>query len=368
MTAPGGRADAVIDRAASSWDRLAGELGATPFDRPGWLRAWWDAFGQGVPELHTAEAADGELSALLLTRRAGARRTSSTNWHSISSGLLARDAAAAAALGARLVADRPPRLTLQFLDEAGPVTEGLVEGLSRAGYEVRARPLEQPPFLALSGAYADFERTLGKNLRGDVRRRRRRLDEAGEVVLDLRDGTEGLDALLDEGFAIEGSGWKTAAGTAIVSRPETARFYRRLAHWAAGSGWLSLAFLRLDGTAIAFHLNLVHDGVLYHLKGGFDPAFERFSPGKLLHAAMIEDAFARGLRRYEFLGSDEPYKLKWSTGERRLVTVEAFAPTLAGRAHGLAHRHLRPLAARAVERLAGRRRTPHGGGDRPEAA
>ncbi|HKP88939.1 MAG TPA: GNAT family N-acetyltransferase, partial [Thermoleophilaceae bacterium] len=40
---------------------------------------------------------------------------------------------------------------------------------------------------------------------------------------------------------------------------------------AAEQGWLRLAFLRLDGRAIAFDMCLEHGGAFYVLKGGFDP-------------------------------------------------------------------------------------------------
>ena len=79
---------------------------------------------------------------------------------------------------------------------------------------------------------------------------------------------------------MEGSGWKTR--TAIASRPDTRRFYRDVARWAAGRGWLRLGFLRLDGRALAFDFCLEHAGTHYLLKTGFDPAFRAYGPGMLM--------------------------------------------------------------------------------------
>ena len=106
-----------------------------------------------------------------------------------------------------------------------------------------------------------------------------RSDSSRERRLDGRDG---LDSLLTEGFAIESAGWKAAGGTAIVSRAETEGFYREVAAWAAQRGWLRLAFLRLDGRALAFEFAIEEGGVYYALKSGFDPAYRAFSPGTLL--------------------------------------------------------------------------------------
>jgi hypothetical protein len=69
--------------------------------------------------------------------------------------------------------------------------------------------------------------------------------------------------------AIEASGWKGERGAAIISRPETRSFYTEVSRWAARNGWLRLAFLRLDGRALAFQCGLEDGGTHYFLKGGF---------------------------------------------------------------------------------------------------
>src|SRR5207247_10269646 len=69
-------------------------------------------------------------------------------------------------------------------------------------------------------------------------------------TLEVVDGSERLDELLEEGFRVEASGWKSRAGTAIASRPDTRRFYTDVARWASDRGWLRLAFLRLGGRAL----------------------------------------------------------------------------------------------------------------------
>ena len=87
--------------------------------------------------------------------------------------------------------------------------------------------------------------------------------------MEVLDGTTGLDEALDVAFRIEASGWKGRGGTAVAARPADERYHRLLAGWAARRGWFRLAFLRLDGRAIAFHYSLQAHGVLYALKIGF---------------------------------------------------------------------------------------------------
>jgi hypothetical protein len=171
------------------------------------------------------------------------------------------------------------------------------------------------------------------------------------VTVEVAHGDDRLDALLEEGFRIEPSGWKAERGAAIVSRPETLRFYTEVAEWAAERGWLRLAFLRVGGRPIAFQFGLEQDRQYYFLKGGFDPAFERFAPAKILVHDMLERAFRLGLWRFNFLGGNEAWKLEWTPTCRGRVVLHAFSPTWLGSIDRLLIGYGRPLRNRARARL-----------------
>jgi hypothetical protein len=46
----------------------------------------------------------------------------------------------------------------------------------------------------------------------------------------------------------------------------------------------------------------------------------------------VEQAYARGLKRFDFMLGDEPYKARWTTEERQTVNLVIGAPTLRGQA------------------------------------
>jgi CelD/BcsL family acetyltransferase involved in cellulose biosynthesis len=325
------------------WDELADRAGAAPFARPGWVSAWWRAFGRGRLEIHAARDAEGRLVAVLpLTRRLGAL-ASTTNWHSHASGLLARDPAGAAQLVTGLLGARPRRLALGFLcPEDVERVRGAAE---RGGYRLLERTQQRSPCIALDGDWERYERALGSKRRSDLRRRRKLLDQQGAVTLDVVSG--GLpDTLLAEGFSVEAAGWKGRDGTAIRAHAATLAFYTDVARWAAERGWLRLAFLRLDGRALAFDLALEHAGTHYLLKTGFDPEHREHAPGKLLRLGMLERAFRGGLRAYEFLGADVPWKREWTEATRPRVLVQAFRPSPLGALDWGGFALGRPLAKR----------------------
>jgi len=150
-------------------------------------------------------------------------------------------------------------------------------------------------------------------------------------------GTDRVDSLLEEGFRIEGSGWKAEQGTAIAERLERVRFYTDVAHWAAERGWLRLTFLRLDDVGIAFDFALESRGSHHVLKTGYDASFARHGPGSVLRYTSIRDAFADpDIHTYNLMGTvvggRNNRKLNWTDECRVLENTRLFAPTQQGRA------------------------------------
>jgi CelD/BcsL family acetyltransferase involved in cellulose biosynthesis len=342
------------DRIAAEWDDLADRTRGLPFVRPGWIGAWWDAFGDGALRIVTLRR--GERLAGVLPCYGDERwLRSPTNDQTPQFGVLAEDAPAAAELADAVLDRTGRRLTLSFVDASSWDFTAFRDAAEARGYTVLARPVVRPPYLAVDGDWEAFEGRLAGRLLRDLRRRRRRLEDEGVLTFEVADGAAGLEDLLEEGFRVETSGWKAAQQTAIVSRPETRRFFTEIARWASGRGSLRLAFLRLDGRALAFQLGLEEGGAYYFLKGGYDSEFHRYAPGKLLVHEMLERAFSSGLERFEFLGQPEPWKLEWTNDTRVLLIVDAFAPSLQGRAHSATHalyHSLRGIARRAKARLA----------------
>jgi CelD/BcsL family acetyltransferase involved in cellulose biosynthesis len=345
---------ATVESLAAAWDELADRVGAAPWVRPGWVAAWWGAFGRGRLEILALRRA-GRLAAVLpLHHRHGAAR-SATNCHTPGFAVLGEDADARQRLLEALLERRPRQVGLCYLPpDAGSGLEEAGLAARAAGYLVSDRSYLRSPWLPLEGGWDGYLGGLGAKKARGLRRQRRRMEREGELTLDVQDGRERLDELLGEGFAVEAASWKGTSGTAIRSRGDTNRFYRQVASWAAGRGTLRLAFLRWDGRPLAFDFCLEEHGAHYLLKTGYDPAYRSYGPGMLLRAEMIARAFACGLRTYELLGADEAWKLHWASEVRDLRLLQAFAPSPAGLVDWAAWTHGRPLAKRALAAVARR--------------
>jgi CelD/BcsL family acetyltransferase involved in cellulose biosynthesis len=339
-----------LDSLCGEWDELADRVNASPWLRPGWISAWEQAFGRGSLEVLTLRR-DGRLVGVLpLEQRFGTLRSTS-NVHSPAFSMLVEDEEAARELGRSLFAHGRRQVTLGFLLADDPALDTCRSAARAARYRLIEGTLERSPYIATNGDWPGYERQRESRFLRELRRRRRRLGEQGRLALDVTDGRQQLGELLDEGFAVEAAGWKGKRGTAIASHPATRRFYGDVARWAAQRGWLRLAFLRLDERPLAFDYCLEEQGVHYLLKTGYDPSYGAFAPGMLIRREMIERAFSDGLARYEFLGADEPWKLRWTDMLRERRLLQAFAPSVSGAVDCLRGRALafgRPLAKRVL--------------------
>lgn len=338
---------------ASEWDALADRAGARPFARPGWVEAWCAAFRPpGRLEVVTLRAGRRLRALVPLTRR-GAVSAAPSNAHTPAFGLVAEDGAAAADLAAAILSQRRRRVSLWPVEQGSTSLAALRDAADGAGWRSVERTLLRSPYLEIPAGTASGEALLGRSVRSDLRRRRRRLEESGRVEVQVEEGAGDVAARLAEGIAVEARQWKGTAGTAIASRADTRAFYAGVARWAAGRGILALSLLRLDGRAIAFELDLLDDDALYVLKRGFDPAHSRSAPGHLLGLAALDRGVARGITSYELLGDAEPWKLERTATVREMRRLDLSAPSPAGLASHLGAACGRP----AVRRL---RRYGHG--------
>jgi CelD/BcsL family acetyltransferase involved in cellulose biosynthesis len=333
---------------APEWDALL-PPDSRPFDLHCWYLAWLEAFANGSRlAICTVRNGDGLAGVLPLQRR-GRELQALANVHSVvfrplASGPEAMDALIGAALRGTA------KLTVPELREGDQGAEAL---------EAKARQAAMLPLLeagstsSIVDTSGDFEAWVKSNAswKKKLQRSRRKMVKDYEAAFDMARSPADLETELSEGFAVEASGWKGEAGTAIVSRPDTELFYRRIATVFHDRDELRLSRIVLDGELAAFSYCLEHRGALYGIKAGYDERFRKYSPGLVLQLATVEQCFASGVNTFELLGDQTDWKAKMATSTRSQMTLRAYRrrPTgLAGYAYRAA---LRPRLRSAYRRL-----------------
>jgi hypothetical protein len=143
-------------------------------------------------------------------------------------------------------------------------------------------------------AEAYLERSLPARNRKDLNRRLRRLAELGEVDFRWETGSDALPRWIDEFLALEASGWKGEAGSALACDTATRALFRESLTGAARLERLVRLSLRLNGRPIAMLSTFLTPPGAYGFKTAFDEEYARFSPGLLL-----EREFLTALRRFD---------------------------------------------------------------------
>ncbi|MFU8855811.1 MAG: GNAT family N-acetyltransferase [Deferrisomatales bacterium] len=192
---------------------------------------------------------------------------------------------------------------------------GLPAAAEREGWAVSWEPEGVSAERDLPPTWEAFLEGLGKRERHEVRRKLRRLEEAGggrfrraptEPAGSAGEGAERFLGLL--------SGYR-ADKTAFLD-PARRAFFRQLLAETAREGLLNLGFLDVEGETAAGVLCFDYRGTTYLYNNGYDPRWESLSVGILSKVWSIRDSIARGMRRYDFLKGDEEYKRR--LGGRRV--------------------------------------------------
>ncbi len=94
-------------------------------------------------------------------------------------------------------------------------------------------------------------------------------------------------------------------------------FLERILAETSCLGWLRLFVLRIAQRWAAFILGFVYRDVFYWWLQGFDPAYERFAPTKVLLWHVLQRAFHEQCwREFNFMGGDTEYKRHWAKQHR----------------------------------------------------
>lgn len=304
----------AFSTAREEWNGLAVSCGS-PYLTHEWLAAWWSAFGVSEPTCILVRDGGGSLEAAGLCASGRARLRSPTNPETGDWGVLARDESGRRAAWEEIASLRAAHVRLERLSYAE--AEPVAKALRASGYRIACARGPLSPWRSLPSSPDELMTSVSPSLRSQFRRRRRGLERLGRLSFRIGTTERDLEVLL----ALEASGWKRRAGTAIVSDPRAEALYRDFAATAAARGWVRFYLLELDGRPIAADFGCAFAGRGYLLKTGFDETYARLSPGFVLRGEVLKASIEEGLQAYDFLGGPDPYKLRWGAEVRPRVSL-----------------------------------------------
>lgn len=241
-------------------------------------------------------------------------------------------------------------LHIHSMAEDGAVHRGLAAAAGAIGRECAVVHRFTRAQLATNlSPQAYYEQSLRKKKRKELKRLENRLKELGEVVTRRLSGPRDLGPWCNEFLALEQSGWKGDAGSALGCDVMTERFFRETVAGAFAAGRLDFVRLDLDGRAIAMLVNFLAPPGGFSFKIAFDEAYARFSPGVLIQIENLQ-VLARGDIDWMDSCAVENHSMIDSLWEERRTIVRVSVP-LGGLRRRLIYR-----ACRTMEKAAAWRR------------
>jgi CelD/BcsL family acetyltransferase involved in cellulose biosynthesis len=217
-------------------------------------------------------------------------------------------------------------LHLAHLPLSGPLHDALDDVLAEHRRAAALVHREERALLASDDAPdAYFEAALSGKKRKELRRQFTRLSEQGDVAFERRDDDVGLAGWIAQFLALEHSGWKGQAGSALAASPQTARLFREALGGAAARGRLERLTLRLDGAPIAMLATFLTPPGAYSFKTAFDERYARYSPGVLLQRENLAILDRPDIAWTDSCAAADHPMIDHIWGERRIIGRRSIA-------------------------------------------
>jgi len=318
------------------WRRLHRDSAGSPLLAPEFVLPLLAVFGTGREVLAWRERDGGaDVMAILAPSRLGA-------WNTFQP--------AQAPVGLWLQGDATPPELLPDLLRALPGAAFML-GVTQCDPMLMARPPDgddvrtmdyiETAHVTLPASFDDYWNTRGKNLRANLRKQRKRLQDDGVPTrLEASRAAHEMAAAVEDYGRLESAGWKAKDGTAVAAGNEQGRFYRAMLEAFAGMGAACVYRYFIGERLAAMDLCVEGGGCIVVLKTAYDEGIGNgLSPALLMREEATRDIVeSRRFERIEFYGRVMEWHLRWTDEVRTMYHLNAYRWSWLGRLHARAAR------------------------------
>jgi len=313
-----------FDSLASCWANPSHRLKwNSPFVLPAWLKVWWQEFGAEA-ELYLSSVRQGEKVigiAPLLVREGKASLIGSADVCDYLDFVVApeREQDFFGVLLDDLKGKGINLLDLRPLRPDSTVLTHLVSIAQNRGYEVLCQPEDVSVELDLPATWEEYLAALTTKQRHEVRRKLRRLSEAGKVDYHFVKDSIAVRDTMDVFLKMFTESRQDKA-TFLTTQMES--FLKSLANSMTEAGLLRLGILDLDTLPIAMVMCFDYNDCMYLYNSAYNPQYNSLSVGLLCKVLCIKESIQEAKKRFDFLKGDEAYKYHLGGGEVPLYSCQ----------------------------------------------
>lgn len=310
-----------------AWERLLSRSNATIFASHPWTLAWWHAFGADKQlYILTATNPSGEvcgIAPLMLDRLGPLRKLEiiGTGLGDAGDFLLDPDHAppVATALFAHLRRLRR-EWDLIDLDEVppySPLSQWLQSGKPLGQHIIRL-PRTDAPYVSLPPTWEEYIATLQRKPRQHLESFAKRVVKEENIEYRCVTSEHEAREAVDRFYALHRARWETKSDdlNAEHMAPAFLPFLEELCTRAAASNYLRISELFIGSTIISSWISFQVNARLNGYMTGFDPAYSKVRPGKLLHRFVVRQALEEHATELDFGRGDEEYKFEMGATHR----------------------------------------------------
>jgi len=299
-----------FDSLAASWDDLHHILRwQSTFLLPGWLKVWWQVFGEGS-ELYLFDVKQGKNIigiAPLMVKDDKASFIGSADVCDYMDFVVApgKERPFFTALLDKLKKDGIREINLESLRHDSTAMTCLVDLAKSEGYEVTVTRENVSLDLDLLPTWEEYLHTLTPKQRRETGRRFRRLEEEGDINYRVVENAE--PEALDIFFRLLR---KSREDKAAFMTAQMESFFRSLADTMSEAKLLRFGILEISGKPVAAVMCFDYNDRVYLYNSGYDPEYGYLSVGLMSKLLSIKDSIERGRKVYDFLKGPEEYKYR----------------------------------------------------------
>lgn len=357
------RAEVVTDptRLASyrpQWDALVVRSpDASMFDTFEWVTSWIDAFWSGR-ELSFLFFWQGDVlqavAPLVADRRGEVWCSSSlvcpVNLHGNRANVICSENHELVYEGVISHFQRQGRARLAFRNAlaTGPVSTILPSIAAAAGMSSMVYPSISSPVVRIAGDWDSYLKSRSSHLAKEVRRKVKRLRDAGRVEIKVVSRAEDCDEAMRDIVEIERRSWKAERKVSLDRLNGPQRLYDAFARAAVTNGLLQTYLLYLDSKPVVYVYGVSFRNEYYALRTAYDSEYGKLSPGVVIFDRILRDAFEEGKEMVDFGPGDESrWKHDFANDVRSQVNVCVFSPwSVRCRCCGVCQQRLKPYLKR----------------------
>ena len=297
--------DGIFDRWQAADSRLPWNC---LFMLPVWLKTWWDTFGGSAVELLSVHRGERTIGIAPLRRENDTvmllgnedvcdcldfivARETSAEFYRVLIEYLRKS-------GVRRMELTPVRPDSSVMTELLPLA-------TRTDCQVTCRDSDVSFEMALPSSWEDYLKMLTGKERHEIRRKLRRLYEAGEITYRAVENVSAVKTEMETFLALFRANRTDKSG---FMDTRMASFFTALAERLAEARIFKLFFLDLDGKPVAAAMCFDYRSARYLYNNGYDKDFSSLSVGLLCKVLSIKESIQSGQTTYDFLKGTELYK------------------------------------------------------------